>query len=116
MSTEIYFQEGEFVIEFPTSLPGEPGADGGYTSPALTAVTPGSTFAIPAGKTLLMFGIDRAAGARTFTVGTTVGGDEITTVDVPSNTDSRPMAGFYTSVGQTIHFSGFTGNVRIYLF
>ena len=115
MTTEIYFQEGEFVIEFPTSLPGEPGADGGYTSPALTAIAPGSTFAIPAGKRLMGFGIDAAAGSRTFTVGTTVGGDELDSVTIPTNTDYDVNVRLYTSTGVTIHFTGFTGNVRIYL-
>ena len=115
MTTEIYFQEGEFVIEFPTSLPGEPGVDGGYISPTLTAITPGSTFAIPAGKRLMGFGINAAAGARTFTVGTTPGGDELDSVTIPTNTDYDVNVRLYTSTGVTIHFTGFTGNVRIYL-
>ena len=112
MSQPIYFTEERLAIKFPTSLPGPAG---GYTSPVLTAITPGSTFAIPAGKRLIGFGINAAAGSRTFTVGTTVGGDELDSVTIPTNTDYDVNVRLYTSTGVTLHFSSFTGNVRIYL-
>jgi hypothetical protein len=123
MTQEIYFQEGEFVIEFPTSLPGpagqdgQDGTDGGYTSPSEQSITDGGNVPIPSGKRFMGLGVRSAVGARTLNLGTTPGGtDLLEAQDLRAGIHEDILVRKYFPDGGTLYFSG-AGTIlaRVYL-
>ena len=115
--TEIYFQDIETVIEFPTSLPGTPGADGGYTSPSEQSITDGGNVVIASGKRFMGLGVRSAVGARTLNLGTTPGGtDLLEAQDLRAGIHEDILVRKYFPDGGTLYFSG-AGTIlaRVYL-
>ena len=105
-----------YCLTFNRGIHGPPGLDGVYGSPVLTSIIPGTTYVIPAGKQLDSIAVIPAAGARTITIGYTASATQIAdTEDVNSNQSLVLTIKKYYHTVQTIHFSGFTGSVRIYL-
>lgn len=103
-------------IDVTIAAAGQQGEDGGYASPAETAVVDGTTYAIPAGKKLDSISVVPAIGARVLTVGYSTGTAEvIDNEDVDSNDGASFSIGKYYHTGKTLHFSGFTGSVLVYL-
>ena len=99
-----------------TGAEGPAGADGGYASPSGTAVVNGTTIAVPANKQIHSIAVTAAAGSRTLAVGTSASGTDVIDGEaIPTNTDQNFPVGIFTSTGLTLHFSGFTGTVRVYL-
>lgn len=98
-------------------IQGIPGADGGYTSPSATTVADGTTYSVPAGKKLDSIAVvPSGSGDRTLTVGYAYGvGDLIDQEEVLSNDAPNYVIQKYFHDGKTIHFSGFSGQVMIYL-
>ena len=100
---------------------GKDGVDGAngsgdYNSPTPIAIVDGSTFNIPAGKKLDSISVIPAAGDRVLTVGYSAGeGEVIDAEDISGNDGASFPSGKYFHNGITLHFSGFTGSVLIYL-
>lgn len=89
---------------------------GGYQSPGETSIVHGTTYDIPAGKKLDSISIVPGTGTRTITVGYSLGAGEVIDAEEIDNNDAASFAiGKYYHTAKTIHFSGFTGSVLIYL-
>ena len=130
MTTEVYFVEQDFTVEFPFASPGAAYTAGlgisivagviTNTAPAsatpATAIVDGTTVALPPNKQVLSIAVTAAAGSRTLTVGTSAAATDVIDSEViPTNTDQNLPVGIFTSTGLTLHFSGFIGTVRVYI-
>ena len=109
MTTEVYFVDQNFTVEFPVGSPS-------VTATSATTIVNGTTVVVPANKQILSIGVTAAVGSRTLNVGTSVAGTDVVDGEViPTNTDYNLPVGIFTSTGLTLHFSGFIGTVRIYI-
>jgi hypothetical protein len=98
-----------------TGAPGQNGADG-YNGTSPTAIVDGTTYAVPAGKKVDSISVVPAAGVRLLTVGYSSGtGEVVDAEEISSNDGASFHVGKYYHAGKTLHFSGFTGSVLIYL-
>ena len=102
------------------TVPGGPrgikGDDGAYASPTATDIEDGTEYEVPAGKQLHSIAVVPASGARVLTVGYSAGaGEVIDEEDVDSDDSVTFPINKYYHAGITLHFSGFTGSVLIYV-
>lgn len=95
---------------------GNNGVDGAYNSPTPFPIVDGTTLVIQAGKKIDSISVIPAAGARILTVGYTYGSGEVVDNEEVAALDPASFhIGKYYDVQTTLHFSGFTGSVLIYL-
>jgi hypothetical protein len=95
---------------YPMSLPG------GYSSPPPQTVAVGGTVAIPEGKLLLGIAFDADASLRTISIGTSANATNV--ADNEEISPSQPYfygCSIYFQQAGTLHFSGASATVRIYL-
>ena len=89
---------------------------GSITSVFNVDVIDGTTYNIPAGKKLDSVSVIPETGDRVLTIGYTYGSGEIIDAEeIISDTAPSFPRGMYFHNGQTIHFSGFVGQVKLYI-
>lgn len=97
-------------------ITGPPGADGTFISPSAQAVVDTSTINISAGKQVLSIAIVPTGSTRTLSVGYSAGtGELIDNEPIDANDSPVFYIGRYFHTAKTLHFSGFTGSVLIYI-
>lgn len=88
----------------------------GYASPEPISIIEGDAYDIPAGKKLDSISIIPSAGDRVLTIGYSPGAGDLVDGETIASDDSASFQyGIYFHLGQTLHFSGFSGDILIYL-
>lgn len=106
--------DGDVKIIVPVGVQGAPGADAAGS--ILLSVVNGTTYAISPGKLLDKIAVIPSSGDRILTVGYSAGtGEIIDNEEISSNNGTTFPIVRYFHGGQTIHFSGFTGQVKLFL-
>ncbi len=95
---------------------GAPGASGTAPQPETITIADGDTATIEAKRWLLGIGFAPYASARVISVGSTVNGTEyLDNEPIPANSSHGIGLGLYFHQSTVIHFSGFSGEIRLIL-
>ncbi len=105
-----------YKLELSRGVSGRPGINGAYNTPEPTTIVDGTTHVIPAGKQLQGIAILPETDDRVLTVGYSAGaGEVIDNEEVNGDDAGFFLIGKFYPTAKTIHFSGFEGEVLIFI-